>query len=83
MGRNVHHVPYKYTSFIFYNNFGKDRPISIFSSLLQSLINCGERRYKIDHSSLSLLLHYFAKFKCSIIHLYSNYSVQKFYKTYY
>jgi len=51
----------------FWDNFGKDRSISIILSPLQ----CGERPYTICHSSLNLLLHYLAKFKYSNIHLYS------------
>jgi len=37
----------------------------IILSLLQSVMNCRVRRYKISHLSLNLLLHYLAKFKCS------------------
>jgi len=55
----------KMCKFYFWDNFGKYGPILITLSMLQSVMNCRVRRYKISHLSLNLLLHYLKKFKCS------------------
>jgi len=56
-------------NFYFWDNFGKDRPISIILSPLQSLMNCEGRRHKIFYLSLNMLLHFLVKF---IVQIYTS-----------